>query len=176
MHLCAFISLSSERAATSPSESAVIVTSVVECLRYCIVYHREEEEDQKKIRTMLISQQVGSHRHTYLSIHVKSTKVLACLTLFVFQLLPLLEKALGNSSLQNGPLFLLVTEMLVSWENKADLHIGEASEGKDVFQVLLADFWERLGLLFVRYADNEEADPRALEGVATLLQVSLVLI
>lgn len=82
MCLCAFISLSSERAATSPSESAVVVTSVVECLRYCIVHHKEEEEDQERIRTMLISQQVGSHRHTYLSIHVKSTKVLACLTLF----------------------------------------------------------------------------------------------
>lgn len=81
---------------------------------------------------------------------------------------------MGNSSLQNGPLFLLVTEMLVSWENKAGLHIGEASDSKDVFQVLLADFWERLGLLFVRYADNEEADPQALEGIATLLQVSLV--
>lgn len=82
---------------------------------------------------------------------------------------------MGNSSLQNGPLFLLVTEMLVSWENRAGLHIGEANDSKDVFQVLLADFWEGLGLLLVRYADNEEADPQALEGVATLLQVSLVL-
>ncbi|TKS82943.1 E3 ubiquitin-protein ligase listerin [Collichthys lucidus] len=36
---------------------------------------------------------------------------------------------------------------------------------------LLADFWEGLGLLFVRYVDNEEADPQALEGIATLLQV-----
>ncbi|XP_073335390.1 E3 ubiquitin-protein ligase listerin [Pagrus major] len=136
--------LSSERAATSPSESAVIVTSVVECLRYCILQHIEEEEDQKKLRTMLISQ----------------------------QLLPLLEKALANTSLQNGPLFLLVTEMLVSWEKRAGLHSeDEANEGKDVFQGLLADFWEGLGLMFVRYVDNKDADPQALEGVATLLQV-----
>ncbi|XP_020495512.2 E3 ubiquitin-protein ligase listerin [Labrus bergylta] len=135
--------LSSERALTSPSESAVIVTSLVECLKYCIVHNTEEEEPQK-IRTMLISQ----------------------------QLLPLLEKALGNSSLQNGPLFLLVTEMLVSWEKKAGIQgAGEANGSKDVFKGLLADFWEGLGLIFVRYVDNEEADPQALEGVATLLQV-----
>lgn len=66
--------------------------------------------------------------------------------------------------------------MLVSWEKKAGLHgEGEANESKDVFQGLLADFWEGLGLLFVRYVDSEEADLQALEGVATLLQVSLVL-
>ncbi|KAA8586931.1 hypothetical protein FQN60_000767 [Etheostoma spectabile] len=132
-----------ERAATSPSESAVIVTSVVECLRYCIL-HNTEEEEQKKIQTMLISQ----------------------------QLLPLLEKALGNPSLQNGPLFLSVTEMLVSWERRAGLHSEDEANGSShVFQELLADFWDGLGLLFVRYADNEDADPQALEGVATLLQV-----
>lgn len=136
--------LSSDRAASSPSESAVIVTSVVECLRYCILHNTEEEEEQRKIRTMLISQ----------------------------QLLPLLETALGNPSLQSGPLFLLVTEMLVSWEKRAGLHSEDgANESSGVFQGLLADFWEGLGLLFVRYADNEDADPQALEGVATLLQV-----
>lgn len=57
----------------SPSESAVIVTSVVECLRYCILCNTEEEEDQKKLHTMLISQQVGSHLRTHGSHHVKST-------------------------------------------------------------------------------------------------------
>ncbi|XP_008290701.1 E3 ubiquitin-protein ligase listerin [Stegastes partitus] len=136
--------LSSERAATSPSESAVIVTSFVECLRYCILQNIEEEDDQRKIRTMLISQ----------------------------QLLPLLEESLRSPSLQNGPLFLLVTEMLISWEKRAGLHSeGEANDSKDVFQRLLVDFWEDLGLLFVRYVDDEEADPQALEGVASLLQV-----
>ncbi|XP_034539490.1 E3 ubiquitin-protein ligase listerin [Notolabrus celidotus] len=136
--------LSSERASTSPSESAVIVTSLVECLRYCILHNTEEEAEHQKIRTMLISQ----------------------------QLLPLLEKALGNPSLQAGPLFLLVTELLVSWEKRAGLHgEDEANDGKHVFKGLLADFWEGLGLMFVRHVDNEEADPQALEGVATLLQV-----
>ncbi|KAM6907339.1 E3 ubiquitin-protein ligase listerin [Xenentodon cancila] len=135
--------LFSERAVSSPSESAVIVASLVECLRYCLLRNIEEEH-QGKLRTMLISQ----------------------------QLLPLIEKALKNPSLQNGPLFLLVTEMLISWERKAGLHSeDEANKNKAVFQRLLADFWEELGLLFVRYIDNEEADPEALEGVATLLQV-----
>lgn len=65
--------------------------------------------------------------------------------------------------------------MLVSWEREAGLHSDdEANDTRDVFQVLLADFWEALGLLFMRYADSEDADPQALEGVATLLQVSLV--
>uniref|UniRef100_A0A7N6FCH6 E3 ubiquitin-protein ligase listerin n=1 Tax=Anabas testudineus TaxID=64144 RepID=A0A7N6FCH6_ANATE len=135
--------LSSERAAMSPSESAVIVTSVVECLRYCILHNTENEEHQKKISSMLISQ----------------------------QLLPLVEKALGNPLLQNGPLFLLVTRLLVSLEKRVCLHKeDEDSNRKDVFQGLLTDFWEGLGLLFVRYVDNEEADPQALEGIASLLE------
>uniref|UniRef100_A0A7N6A2C7 E3 ubiquitin-protein ligase listerin n=1 Tax=Anabas testudineus TaxID=64144 RepID=A0A7N6A2C7_ANATE len=137
--------LSSERAAMSPSESAVIVTSVVECLRYCILHNTENEEHQKKISSMLISQ----------------------------QLLPLVEKALGNPLLQNGPLFLLVTRLLVSLEKRVCLHKeDEDSNRKDVFQGLLTDFWEGLGLLFVRYVDNEEADPQALEGIASLLQIN----
>uniref|UniRef100_A0A667XXG6 E3 ubiquitin-protein ligase listerin n=1 Tax=Myripristis murdjan TaxID=586833 RepID=A0A667XXG6_9TELE len=138
--------LSSERAVTSPSESAAIVTAAVECLRYSILHNTAEGEDQRQIRIMLISQ----------------------------QLLPLLDRALGNPSLQNGPFFLLVTEMLISWENRAGLHGWSGSNGsEDVFQKLLEDFWEGLNLLFVRYTDNEEADPKALEGVATLLQVSV---
>ncbi len=65
--------------------------------------------------------------------------------------------------------------MLVSWEKKTSLHSGsEANDSKDVFQGLLDDFWKELGLLFVRYADKEEPDLQALEGIATLLQVSLV--
>lgn len=136
--------LSSERAASSPSESAVIVTSAMECLRYCIVHNAEEDETQKRIRTMLLSQ----------------------------QLLPLLETAIQSPSLQNGPLFLTVTEMLVSWEKRAGLQsIIESNDNSDVFKELVAEFWEGLALLFVRYVDGEEADPRALEGMASLLQV-----
>ncbi|XP_061596611.1 E3 ubiquitin-protein ligase listerin [Cololabis saira] len=137
------LGLSSERAASSPSESAAIVTSLVECLRFCLLQNTGEEH-HGKLRTMLISQ----------------------------QLLPLLEKALKNPSLQNGPLFLLLTEMLLSWERKAGLHGDDkAHKSKAVFLRLLADFWEELGLLFVRYIDAEEADPEALEGIAALLQV-----
>uniref|UniRef100_A0AAQ5Y5S5 E3 ubiquitin-protein ligase listerin n=1 Tax=Amphiprion ocellaris TaxID=80972 RepID=A0AAQ5Y5S5_AMPOC len=135
--------LSSERAVTSPSESAVIVTSFVECMRYCVLHNIEEDEDQRKIRTMLISQQVGFTSLAYFYIYLKST--------------------------ENGPLFLLGTEMLISWEKRAGLHSeGEANDNKDVFQRLLVDFWEDLGLLLVRYVDNEDADPQALEGVASL--------
>lgn len=136
--------LSSERAATSPSESAVIVTSFVECFRYCILQHTGDEKSQEKMRSMLISQ----------------------------QLLPLIEKAMRNPALQNGPLFLLLTEMLVSWEKRAGLQgEGEETNSKDVFKRLLADFWEELGLLCVRLVDDEDVDPQALEGAATLLQV-----
>ncbi|PWA23009.1 hypothetical protein CCH79_00001849 [Gambusia affinis] len=136
--------LSSERAAASPSESAVIVTSFVECLRYSIMQNAGDEQSQEKIRNMLISQ----------------------------QLLPLIEKAVRNPSLQNGPLFLLITEMLISWEKRAGLRCeGEENNKKDVFKRLLVDFWEELCLLCVRFVDDEDVDLQALEGVATLLQV-----
>uniref|UniRef100_A0A096M1G1 E3 ubiquitin-protein ligase listerin n=1 Tax=Poecilia formosa TaxID=48698 RepID=A0A096M1G1_POEFO len=136
--------LSSERAVMSPSESAVIMTSFVECLRYSIMQNAGDEQPQEKMRSMLISQ----------------------------QLLPLIEKAIRNSSLQNGPLFLLITEMLISWEKRAGLHgEGEENDNKDVFKRLLADFWEELCLLCVCFVDDEDVDLQALEGVATLLQV-----
>lgn len=65
--------------------------------------------------------------------------------------------------------------MLISWERRAGLHDKEESnESKDVFQGLLVDFWEELGLLLVRHVDSEQADPEALEGIAALLQVSPV--
>uniref|UniRef100_A0A3B3ZXD6 E3 ubiquitin-protein ligase listerin n=1 Tax=Periophthalmus magnuspinnatus TaxID=409849 RepID=A0A3B3ZXD6_9GOBI len=131
--------LSSERAASSLSESAVIVTSAVECLRYCILQNAQEDEHKKNLVTMLISQQT----------------------------------ALASPSLQKGPLFLLVTEMLVSWEKRAGLHgIIESHDNSDVFKELVTDFWEGLALLFVRYVDSEETSPGAFEGMATLLQVS----
>lgn len=65
--------------------------------------------------------------------------------------------------------------MLVSWENKAGLIGGEGTKSKVIFQELLSDFWEDLGLLFVSHGDNKEADPKVLEGIATMLQVSLFL-
>uniref|UniRef100_A0A672HL50 E3 ubiquitin-protein ligase listerin n=1 Tax=Salarias fasciatus TaxID=181472 RepID=A0A672HL50_SALFA len=132
--------LSSERAVSSPSESAVIVTAVVECLRYCILQHTEEEGDQQKIRTMLITQ----------------------------QLLPLLENALSNPSLQNGPLFLLVTEMLISWEKRAGLHSeGGVNDKKDVFQRLLVDFWEDLSR--IKFCGKRETEIVFLKLINPLL-------
>lgn len=90
------------------------------------------------------------------------------------QLLPLIERALSEASLQNGPLFYLLTDMLLSWERKAAVSgEGEAPGASENFQSLLEDFWEDLGLLCVRYVDDEQADPRRLEGLAFLLQVSL---
>uniref|UniRef100_A0A8C5G0C0 E3 ubiquitin-protein ligase listerin n=1 Tax=Gouania willdenowi TaxID=441366 RepID=A0A8C5G0C0_GOUWI len=135
---------SGERAVTSSSENAIIVAALVECLRFVILQNTKEEEDQEKIRTMIICQ----------------------------QLLPLLEKALSDSFIQNGPLFFLVTEMLISWEKWAGLHAeSEVKDNKVVFERLLADFWEDITLMFVRHVDEEEADPRALEGIAALLKV-----
>ena len=62
--LSVYVSLSAERALTSPTESAAIVTAVVECMRFSVMQHTEEGEEQRKIQQMLISQQVGSHGNT----------------------------------------------------------------------------------------------------------------
>lgn len=168
------LSLSSERAASSPSESAVIVTSAVECLRYCILHNAQDDEGQKKICSILVSQQVRvvCFLNTYIRCPLKSLIHYSC----VLQLLPLLETALGSPSLQNGPLFLLVTEMLVSWEKRAGLHSTvESLENSDIFKGLVAEFWEGLALLFVHYVDSDKTDPKAFDGMATLLQVSVAL-
>lgn len=61
--------------------------------------------------------------------------------------------------------------MLVSWENKAGLDGGEGAKDSAVFLELLSDFWEGLGLLLVSHGDDKGADPKVLEGVATMLQV-----
>lgn len=77
--VCLMFSISSERAANSPSESAIIVTATVECLRFCILCHSaQEEEDQCKIRTMLISQQVKIKRLNLLFFTMLKKKVLNC--------------------------------------------------------------------------------------------------
>ncbi|XP_062870283.1 E3 ubiquitin-protein ligase listerin [Trichomycterus rosablanca] len=83
------------------------------------------------------------------------------------QLLPLIEKALGSQALQSGPLFHQITEMLVSWEKRA------AGNEAATFRRLLADFWEGLGSLCVRWVDREEpqVEQLALKGIASLLQI-----
>uniref|UniRef100_A0A6Q2XU70 E3 ubiquitin-protein ligase listerin n=1 Tax=Esox lucius TaxID=8010 RepID=A0A6Q2XU70_ESOLU len=140
--------LSRERAISSPSESSAIVVSSVECLRYTLLQNTGEEEEHRLIRTMIIQQ----------------------------QLLPLIDSALGNSSLQAGPLFPLVTEMLLSWEKRAGLqNLGGLSEGENevVFDRLLSDFWEGLRVMLARHVSNEELELNELEGMASLLQVGL---
>ncbi|XP_053501105.1 E3 ubiquitin-protein ligase listerin isoform X2 [Ictalurus furcatus] len=131
--------LSSERALVSPSECAAIVFSTMECLRFLLLQNVGEEPEQRGIQNMLISE----------------------------HLLPLIDKALGSRALQSGPLFPQITEMLVSWEKRA-----EGNEAA-TFLRLLADFWEDLGTLCVRYVDHEEqqVEQVVLQGIATLLQI-----
>ncbi|XP_058267542.1 E3 ubiquitin-protein ligase listerin isoform X2 [Hemibagrus wyckioides] len=83
------------------------------------------------------------------------------------QLLPLIEKALGSQALQAGPLFPQITEMLVSWEKRA---VGNEATA---FLRLLADFWDGLGRICVRYVDREEqqVEQVVLQGIASLLQI-----
>ncbi|KAM6985180.1 LOW QUALITY PROTEIN: E3 ubiquitin-protein ligase listerin [Aplochiton taeniatus] len=129
--------VSSERASSSPTESGAVVRAVVECVRYTLLQNTADEDQQRGMRHMLISDQ-GS-----------------C-----------------NPALQSGPLFPLVADMLVSWEKRAGLQgVGGSCDEKEVFHRLLADFWEELSVVLVRHVDKEEAEPKVLEGVATLLQV-----
>ncbi|XP_051540876.1 E3 ubiquitin-protein ligase listerin isoform X2 [Myxocyprinus asiaticus] len=129
--------LSSERATSSPSECAAIIFAMMECLRFIMLQNAGDEQEQKSIQNMLISE----------------------------QLLPLIDRALGNPSLQAGPLFLQVSDMLLSWEKRA------AGKEAATFQRLLSDFWEGLSQLCTRYVDCEEADRTTLEGIALLLQI-----
>uniref|UniRef100_A0A673YU46 E3 ubiquitin-protein ligase listerin n=1 Tax=Salmo trutta TaxID=8032 RepID=A0A673YU46_SALTR len=142
---CLIQGLSSERAVSSPSESAAIVVSAVECLRYTVLQNTEDEEDHTRIRSVLLEQ----------------------------QLLPLIDSALGSPSLQAGPLFPLVTDMLISWEKRAGLQdVGVLSEGENevVFDRLLADFWEGLRVMFARRVQSDSLELKDLEGMSSLLQ------
>ncbi|KAL0182482.1 hypothetical protein M9458_021857, partial [Cirrhinus mrigala] len=118
-----------DRATSSPSESAAIIFATMECLRFIILQNTGEEQEQRDIQNMLISE----------------------------QLLPLIDRALGNPSLQTGPLFPQVSDMLLSWEKRV------AGKEAPTFQRLLSDFWEGL--------DCEEAKQTTLEGIASLLQI-----
>uniref|UniRef100_A0A673KKM7 E3 ubiquitin-protein ligase listerin n=1 Tax=Sinocyclocheilus rhinocerous TaxID=307959 RepID=A0A673KKM7_9TELE len=129
--------LSSDRATSSPSESAAIIFATMECLRFIILQNAGDEQEQRNIQNMLISE----------------------------QLLPLIDRALGNPSLQTGPLFPQVSDMLLSWEKRV------AGKETPTFQRLLSDFWEGLGHLCTTYVDCEEAKQTALEGIASLLQI-----
>ncbi|XP_059400765.1 E3 ubiquitin-protein ligase listerin-like [Carassius carassius] len=129
--------LSSDRAKSSPSESAAIIFATMECLRFIILQNIGDEQEQRIIQNMLISE----------------------------QLLPLIDRALGNPSLQTGPLFPQVSDMLLSWEKRA---VGKEAP---TFHRLLSDFWEGLGCLCTTYVDCEKAEQTPLEGIALLLQI-----
>ncbi|KAL2094366.1 hypothetical protein ACEWY4_009085 [Coilia grayii] len=143
------LGLSSERAISSPSESAAIVVATVECLRYCLLQHTGEDQELQRVQSMLITD----------------------------QLLPLLASALESSSLQSGPLFTQVADMLLSWEKRAVLSSSSSSleeppSGTEAtFRRALTDFWEGLGRLCLRYVDMEEPEQRPLEGIAALLRL-----
>uniref|UniRef100_A0A673YUH1 E3 ubiquitin-protein ligase listerin n=1 Tax=Salmo trutta TaxID=8032 RepID=A0A673YUH1_SALTR len=129
---CLIQGLSSERAVSSPSESAAIVVSAVECLRYTVLQNTEDEEDHTRIRSVIII------------------------------------------SFLSGPLFPLVTDMLISWEKRAGLQdVGVLSEGENevVFDRLLADFWEGLRVMFARRVQSDSLELKDLEGMSSLLQV-----
>lgn len=92
-----------------------------------------------------------------------------------FQLLPLVDSAIGNSALQNGPLFAQVTHILASWEKRGGWGAGPPSEGgaesaDPTFCRLASDLWEGLERLCLQHVDSEETQQGALMGVAMLLR------
>uniref|UniRef100_A0A8C9TJT1 E3 ubiquitin-protein ligase listerin n=1 Tax=Scleropages formosus TaxID=113540 RepID=A0A8C9TJT1_SCLFO len=151
--------LSSERAASSPSESAAIVCATMECLRFRVLQNASEDEDiEVNLNEMF------------------SCSFWKCCLLVLLQLLPLVDRAVGSVLLQHGPLFAQVTDMLVSWEKRAGLGSGPTDEDSAVsrdpiFRELVADFWEGLGRMCVYRVDQEEEREEALVGLATLLRV-----
>ena len=50
--------LSEAKVQASPSEMAAVVQAGIECLRYCLMKHLSESEDDKAIQDLLITDQV----------------------------------------------------------------------------------------------------------------------
>lgn len=71
--------LSSERATSSPSESAAIIFATMECLRFIILQNAGDEQEQRSIQNMLISEQVYGSQAKYLSKHAD----VSCIDLFL---------------------------------------------------------------------------------------------
>ncbi|TRZ03495.1 hypothetical protein DNTS_000509, partial [Danionella cerebrum] len=129
--------LSSDRAMSSPSESAAIISAAMECLRFFILQNSGDEPEKRTIQNMLISE----------------------------QLLPLIDRSLKSVSLQSGPLFPQLSDMLLSWEKRV------AGNEDSTFQRLLSDFWQGLGHLCTTHVDCVEAESTTLEGITLLLQI-----
>nr|DBA34456.1 TPA: hypothetical protein GDO54_002013 [Pyxicephalus adspersus] len=134
--------LSSERALVSPTESSAILTAYTECLRFTMQENIGEDEEHKKIRQMLI----------------------------VEQLIPVIDSSLKDLKLQNSPLFALVEETLLSWERKVESpEVGE--DLTQTYAAVLSLFWESLERVCVTHVDVIEANEKELAGVSGFLQV-----
>ena len=94
--VCVNVSLVAERAVTSPTESAAIVSAVVECMRFSVLQHTEEGEEQRKIQRMLISQQVGSHGSSRSVCRQLLLNAIGHIFLHYAAFLPLASTALGK--------------------------------------------------------------------------------
>ncbi|CAN2387615.1 Listerin E3 ubiquitin protein ligase 1 [Pristimantis euphronides] len=82
--------LSSERAVASPTECSAILSAYMDCLRFTMQENLGDDEEQVKIRQMLI----------------------------IDQLIPLINSSLKDPKLQSSPLFGQVEETVHSWEKK----------------------------------------------------------
>ncbi|KAM8975793.1 E3 ubiquitin-protein ligase listerin isoform 1-T1 [Pelodytes ibericus] len=134
--------LSSERATASPTECSAILSAYMECLRFAMQENAGEDEEQGKIRQMLI----------------------------IDQLIPLIESSLKDPKLQNSPFFSQVEETLYSWEKKAENQtFGE--DISRIHSTILSGFWESLSHICVANVDSIEAEDKDLVGVSGLLLV-----
>ncbi|XP_068126697.1 E3 ubiquitin-protein ligase listerin isoform X2 [Hyperolius riggenbachi] len=134
--------LSSERALVSPAESSAILTAYMECLRFTMQETMKEDEENVKIRQMLITE----------------------------QLIPLIDSSLKDSKLQNSPLFGLVEETVHSWERKVE-NPEVGADTSRIYSRVLSSLWESLEKVCVSHVDVIEAEEKELAGVSGLLQV-----
>lgn len=133
--------LSSERAITSHSECCAVITAFMECLRFTILQNLGDDDDQRKVRQLLIND----------------------------QLMPVIESALKDAKLQSTPLFYQIADTMHSWESKAN--ISSDSNTADLLRTLLADVWDSLAQICILQVDEIEAADKSLAGVSDLLQM-----
>ncbi|KAJ1119651.1 hypothetical protein NDU88_007836 [Pleurodeles waltl] len=133
--------LSSERVITSHSECCAVITAFMECLRFTVLQNLGDDDEQRKIRQMLITD----------------------------QLIPVIETALKDDKLQSTPLFYQIADTMHSWESKAD--ISSDSITADLLRTLLAEVWDSLAQICILQVDEIDAADKTLRGVSDLLQM-----
>ncbi|KAG8590867.1 hypothetical protein GDO81_006944 [Engystomops pustulosus] len=134
--------LSSERAVSSPTECAAVLSAYTDCLRFTMQENVVDSEENTRIRQSLI----------------------------IDQLIPLIDSSLKDPKLQSSPLFVLVEETIRSWEKKAGSpELGE--DLANTYSAILSSFWESLERICVAQVDVIEAGELELAGVSGLLQV-----